>query len=455
MPGVVVVGAGLAGLAVADALVNAGVDVTVLEARDRVGGRVWSVLFAGGIVERGAEFVLPGNTAIEALAARFGLRLAPKGTPYGRREPRGVEAVPPAALEAVFDRIAAGYAAPAADTLAEAIDGLAVEPRLAALIRARLEVSMGHPADDLQSDVLGEGAATFGDFESYTVAGGNAKLAQALAGELGGRVHLASPVRRMRWNENGVNVWTDDGELAARAAVIAIPTAPLADIHFEPALRGPTADALESVRFGQNAKLFVRLRAPSPPSAVMSVRRRFWTIRSSIDMASRPPSSPPTSERPAPSESSPIRRGSRVGSRSSPGSVPTWSWTPRWRCSPPGTTTHGCVAPTRPAASPRPSATPTFRLRSGRSSLPASTPRATGTVSWRERLEAASALPANSSMRWPIGKAERRAEGRESHEARCTDTMCLYILRATPGPPPDAPYFATRISFLLTNSSIP
>ena len=108
MPGVVVVGAGLAGLAAADALLTAGMDVTVLEARDRVGGRVWSVPFAGGIVERGAEFVLPCNTAIEALAARFGLRLAPKGTPYGRREPRGAEAVPPADLEAVFDRIAAG-----------------------------------------------------------------------------------------------------------------------------------------------------------------------------------------------------------------------------------------------------------------------------------------------------------------------------------------------------------
>ena len=96
MPRVVVVGAGLAGLAAADALLTAGVDVTVLEARDRVGGRVWSVPFAGGIVERGAEFVLPCNTAVEAVAARFGLRLAPKGTPYGRREPRGAEAVPPA-----------------------------------------------------------------------------------------------------------------------------------------------------------------------------------------------------------------------------------------------------------------------------------------------------------------------------------------------------------------------
>ena len=277
MPRVVVVGAGLAGLAAADALHRAGVDVNVLEARDRVGGRVWSVPFAGGIVERGAEFVLPCNTAIEALASRFGLRLAPKGTPYGRREPRGAEAVSPADLEALFDRIAAGYAPPGTKTLDEAITRLELEPRLAALIRARLEVSMGHPASDLRSDVIGEGAATFGDFESYTVAGGNAELARALAGELGGRIHLSSPVRSLRWNEEGVNVRTDGDELAARAAVIAIPTAPLADIRFEPALRGPTAEALESVRYGQNAKLFVRLRAPSPPSAIMSVSRRFWS----------------------------------------------------------------------------------------------------------------------------------------------------------------------------------
>jgi len=249
----------------------------VLEARDRVGGRVWSVPFAGGIVERGAEFVLPGNTAVESLADRFGLRLAPKGTPYGRREPRGEEAVPAADLEAAFDRISAGYAPSGVDTLAQAIDGLELRSRLAALIRARLEVSMGHPADDLRADVLGEGAATFGDFESYTVAGGNAELARALARDLDGRIHLSSPVRRLRWDEEGVNVWTDEGELAAGSAVIAIPTAPLAEIDFEPALSGPTAEALGSVRYGQNAKLFVRLREPRPPSAVMSVRRRFWT----------------------------------------------------------------------------------------------------------------------------------------------------------------------------------
>src|SRR5436309_2649850 len=84
-------------------------------------------------------------------------------------------AVPPAELEAVFDRIAAGEAAPTAQTVADAIKRLELEPRMAALIRARIEVSMGHPADDLRAEVLGEGAATFGDFDSYSVRGGNAE----------------------------------------------------------------------------------------------------------------------------------------------------------------------------------------------------------------------------------------------------------------------------------------
>jgi monoamine oxidase len=277
MARVVVVGAGFAGLAAADALRERGSEVTVLEARDRVGGRVWSVPFAGGMVERGAEFILPQNTTVESLAKRFELPLVRKGTPYGRRAPRGAEAVPGAELDAVFDRIAAGEGVPGAETVAEAIERLALEPRMAAVIRARIEVSMGHPADDLHPEVLGEGAATFGDFHSYTVEGGNAELARALALELGGAIRLSSPVRRVRWGGDWVTVGTDAGELEADAAVIAIPTAPLGEITFEPRLRGPTAEALASVRYGQNAKLFVALRAPSPPSAIMSVRRRFWT----------------------------------------------------------------------------------------------------------------------------------------------------------------------------------
>ncbi len=85
-----VVGAGLAGLTAADELRQAGAEVVVLEARDRVGGRVWSrTLESGAVVEMGAEFLLPGNTAVRELAARFELGLWDKGMRYGNREPRG------------------------------------------------------------------------------------------------------------------------------------------------------------------------------------------------------------------------------------------------------------------------------------------------------------------------------------------------------------------------------
>jgi monoamine oxidase len=94
---VIVVGAGFAGLAAADELSRGGADVQVFEARDRVGGRVWSVPFAGAVVERGAEFVLPGYTEMTSAVARAGLRLVRKGTLYGYREPRGGELVSRAA----------------------------------------------------------------------------------------------------------------------------------------------------------------------------------------------------------------------------------------------------------------------------------------------------------------------------------------------------------------------
>ena len=187
-----VIGAGFAGLAAADALRAGGAEVTVLEARDRVGGRVWSVPFEGATVERGAEFILPGYDSMNALAARFGIPLVLKGTPYGRRVPIGEEAVSQTELEDAFDRLADGGAADAASA-ADAIAALGLDPPLSKLIQTRVAISNGYPADDLEASVLDEGASTFGDFENHTLEGGNMRLAEALAAELGAAVHLVIP----------------------------------------------------------------------------------------------------------------------------------------------------------------------------------------------------------------------------------------------------------------------
>ena len=90
---VVVVGAGFAGLMAAYRIVQAGHEVVVLEARDRVGGRVWSQELIPGdprtVVERGAEFVLDGYDVMRAVLAELGLGLADTVMSYYQREYRG------------------------------------------------------------------------------------------------------------------------------------------------------------------------------------------------------------------------------------------------------------------------------------------------------------------------------------------------------------------------------
>jgi monoamine oxidase len=79
LPKVIVIGAGFAGLACADELAAAGYPVTLLEARQRLGGRVYTLrdLIPGKTVEAGGELVGPNQPTWMAYAKRFGLEFAP------------------------------------------------------------------------------------------------------------------------------------------------------------------------------------------------------------------------------------------------------------------------------------------------------------------------------------------------------------------------------------------
>lgn len=277
----IVAGAGFAGLAAAERLAREGVEVVVLEARDRVGGRVHSrTLRNGAVVEMGAEFILPDNSVLTGLVERFGLGLWSKGMRYGLREPRDGPPVDEALMHdalAIAGRALADRPGDARPMSAAAMLGdLDIDPGAREVILARVEISAANTADRVDASVLSGLAAHVAD-ESPSVAGGNQRVALALAAELGASVRLRQPVERIFWTDAGVRVTARGAEVEGDAAVVAVPASVLDRIRFDPPLPAATRAALGSTVYGQAAKLFVPLREVAPPSAVLSVRGRYWT----------------------------------------------------------------------------------------------------------------------------------------------------------------------------------
>ncbi len=274
---VAVVGAGLAGLAGAEALAAAGHEPVVLEARDRVGGRVHSPrLDNGAVVEMGAEFILPGCTETLALVERFDLGLWDKGMRYGQREPRGV-AVTPAAMAAAVAAIEAALAAGAGagESVRGLLAGLEIDPGAREAILARAEVSAAAAGDLVPAAELAL-LARVSDLPAPGVAGGNQRLAEALADAVGGeRVHLGTPVRAIAAGPERVTVATGSGEVTADACIVAVPASVAARIELngvDPAV----AEALAAIVYGHAAKLFLPLPGPAPVSATLAVPDRYW-----------------------------------------------------------------------------------------------------------------------------------------------------------------------------------
>ena len=94
-PRVVVVGAGLAGLTAAYRLNQAGYHVTVLEAQDRVGGRVRSLtLENGAVAELGGEWIESDQQFVSDLASELGVSMSPVGVDFAHRDLIGQPSIP-------------------------------------------------------------------------------------------------------------------------------------------------------------------------------------------------------------------------------------------------------------------------------------------------------------------------------------------------------------------------
>jgi monoamine oxidase len=268
---VVVVGAGLAGLVAARDLVAAGVSVAVIEARDRVGGRLLNAeLGDGKVVEVGGQWVGPTQHRVLALASELGVETFPTHARGDnlveiggslRRYQGAVPKINPAVLVDIgraqyrLDRMArrvpaeAPWRAPRAEawdaqTMSTWIRRNTVTSAARALLQLAVEAVWAvHPADVSLLHVLfytraagcfDDLVGTEGGAQQDRLVGGSQELAVRLAARLGEVVNLKAPVRRIEQHRDSVTVSSDRGAVGARAAIVAIPPTLCARIAYDP-----------------------------------------------------------------------------------------------------------------------------------------------------------------------------------------------------------------------------
>jgi monoamine oxidase len=279
---VVVIGAGFAGLLAARRVAQAGHEVVVLEARNRVGGRVWSHELIPGdprsIVERGGEFVLDGYDLMRGVMGELGLRLADMTMSYYEREPRGGAATTHQDMARCAEVVAAAAARARPGTpLAEVAGSWRGSAAALAAYVSRVEVTNGVAAGTLAGAAAIDVTAGFERRPCWRVAGGNQLVARGLAGRLRTPVWLGNPVRLVEHDQDGVRVLTQAGEVSGDAVIVALPMAVLRALPFSPPVPGRYQAAWQRAGLAHNAKLHIPLRRPATASAVQSVPDRFWT----------------------------------------------------------------------------------------------------------------------------------------------------------------------------------
>lgn len=277
---VIVIGAGAAGLAAADVLARAGRSVLLLEARDRVGGRCWSLKDPGlpVPVELGAEFIHGHPPAMFSLLARAGLAAVDRTgdgwyTERGAFRPMGeiFAGVRRAIREAGLPRKDVSVDTYLARQLKH------VPEQLRSFARRRVEGYEGaDPARASAKTMIGEWASEdeATGASHYRPLGGYGPLLHWLAGALDRdrvSLQLRAVARTVRWRRGHVEVEADTGGVPMRArarrAIITLPLGVLqlprnapGAVRFEPALDAKRA-ALRGLAPSQVLKVVMRFRS--------------------------------------------------------------------------------------------------------------------------------------------------------------------------------------------------
>ncbi|CAM4242015.1 Putrescine oxidase [Mycobacterium basiliense] len=294
----VIVGAGFAGLAAARDLTQQGHDVLVLEGRDRVGGRSLTGSVAGLPADMGGTFVGPTQDAVLALAAELQVPTIPTyhdgknvilwrggARPYSGTIPRlslaGLLDI--ARLRWQFERLARSVpiAAPWDAQRARDLDGVSLQEWLRSVrasasshnlmaIMSRVTwgcepdgVSMLHAARYVRAaGGLDRLLDVDNGAQQNRFAGGTQQIAELAAAELGARVVLDAPVRRIERHGAGVTVTSDQGAAEAGFVIVAIPPAHRVAIEFNPPLPPEYQELAQHWPQGRLSKAYAAYKTP-------------------------------------------------------------------------------------------------------------------------------------------------------------------------------------------------
>ncbi len=307
---VVVVGAGYSGLAAARHLARSGVEVLVLDARHRVGGRSFTdVTEAGFTIDRGGQWIGPTQDHLATLATELGIAtfptyttgqgvelrdggrdtyvgLIPTSDPHGAAD--GIAAMLDLDLAAFDVPVDAPWDAPDAasldaQTLASWFDAHLSSASARAILEVAVKAVFGTGSGELSllfalfylhaGGGLTNLARTTGGAQERRFAGGTQQLAEGMADELGERVILGAPVETVAHAPDEVVVGgrlvapgTDPADpsaehrplrVRARRAILAMPPALSGRLVYMPALPGRREQLCQRMPMGAVTKIHV------------------------------------------------------------------------------------------------------------------------------------------------------------------------------------------------------